>query len=384
MDLSIARFIRLNKVIVIWTAFAGLLYLFRDMFGLIFITFVMCFLTHGLTSHRFRLGGLLHRRFLVVMVYFLALVLVGAVIVFVIPRLVAEARSFTEQLPATLSTIERWLNAQVPEDSSLEPVVERIRSMLTPERVIIRGWAMGWGAVEKGFHYVTWFFLGLLFSFLIMLDLPRLTRSVRELRFTRAALVYEETVDSVILFAKVVGENFRAQIIISAINTALTAIGLRLLGIEGAILLCTLVFFCGLIPVLGVLISSIPIGLMAVNAGGVTLGLWAGVMIVLIHLVEAYVLNPRIVSRVMHLNPVMILLILYIAHSLIGMWGMLLGVPISIYIYRQLILGGPGPANGAAPPKTEPVETEPVKAEAAETEAAETEPVETEPVEVKP
>jgi predicted PurR-regulated permease PerM len=169
-----------------------------------------------------------------------------------------------------------------------------------------------------------------------MLDLPRLTRSVRALRFTQLSTVYEETVDSVILFAKVVGENFRAQILISALNTTLTAIGLHILGIEGAVLLCTMVFICGLIPVLGMFISSVPIFLMAVNSGGISLSLWAGVMIAIIHILEAYVLNPRIVSAVMHINPVLTLIILYIAHSLIGMWGMLLGVPISVYIYRQL------------------------------------------------
>ncbi|MDR2724593.1 MAG: AI-2E family transporter [Candidatus Adiutrix sp.] len=361
MDLSLSNFFRVNKVFIIWTAFAGLLYLFRDMFGLVFITFVMCFVTHGLTSSR-RFRGHLHRRFLVALIYLLFLLLVVSFIVFLVPRLLAEARNFTNQLPATLQTIEAWLIAQMPEGSGLEPVVDRIRLMLTPEQLIIRAWAVGWGAVERSFHYVTWFFLSLLFSFLIMLDLPRLTRSIRELRFTRASLVYEETVDSVILFAKVVGENFRAQILISAINTVLTSIGLQVLGVGGAVLLSTLVFFCGLIPVLGVFISSVPIVLMAVNTGGVTLGIWAVVMITLIHMLEAYILNPRIVSRVMRINPVMTLLILYIAHSLIGIWGMLLGVPIAVYIYRQLILGGARRENGgqddlapaAAPEAREP------------------------------
>jgi predicted PurR-regulated permease PerM len=89
---------------------------------------------------------------------------------------------------------------------------------------------------------------------------------------------------------------------------------------------------------------------MAVNTGSVVLGLWAVVMITFIHLIEAYILNPRIVSRVMHLNPVMTLLVLYIAHSLIGMWGMLLGVPVAVYIYRQLILGGARGKETAATP----------------------------------
>ncbi|MBR3879994.1 MAG: AI-2E family transporter, partial [Mailhella sp.] len=118
--------------------------------------------------------------------------------------------------------------------------------------------------------------------------------------------------------------------------TVLTAICLNILDVKAIALLCTLVFMCGLIPVLGVFISSVPIVLMAINSGGIELGLWAVVMIIVIHLIEAYVLNPRIVSSVMHINPVMTLIILYIAHSVMGMWGMLLGVPIAVYIYRKI------------------------------------------------
>ena len=73
-----------------------------------------------------------------------------------------------------------------------------------------------------------------------------------------------------------------------------------------------------------------------INGGGMELGLWAVVMIIGIHMIETYVLNPRIVSSVMHINPVMTLIILYIAHSLIGMWGMLLGVPVAVYVYRKI------------------------------------------------
>lgn len=350
MSFSIARFARTNKVYLIWTAFGALLYLFRDMFGLVFITFVMCFITHGLT-HRLHRQARLRRRFMVVIIYLLFLIGIGSFIFFLAPRLLSEARNFTEQLPKTLVTIELWLDSHLAENTSLAPISDKVKAMLTPEQMIVRGWAIGKATLERSLHYVSWFFLGLLFSFLIMLDLPRLARSIRELRFTRLASVYEETAVSVIVFARVVGENFRAQIMVSALNTTLTAIGLRIIGVDGAVLLCTLVFFCGLIPVLGVFISSVPIVLMAVNTGGIHLGLWAAAMIIVIHLVEAYVLNPRIVSAVMHINPIMTLIILYIAHSLIGMWGMLLGVPVSVYIYRQLVIG-PAPKRPLKPAVT--------------------------------
>ena len=340
MSFNIVQFAQTNKVFIIWVAFASLLYILKDMFALVFITYIMCFIINGLTHKLHRMTSL-RRRFMVVTIYLSFLTGIVCFIFFLTPALLTEANSFTAKLPKTLDTINSWLETQVTAHSALVPISERIRDMLTPEQMVMQGWAASRGTLEQAIHYIGWFFLALLFSFLIMLDLPRLTQSMRQLRFTRLSSVYSETAGSVVLFAKVVGENFRAQVIISALNTTLTAIGLYIMGIEGIVLLSTLVFMCGLIPVLGVFISSIPIVLMAVNTGGINLGGWATVMIIHIHLVEAYVLNPRIVSAVMRINPVVTLIILYIAHSLLGMWGMLLGVPISVYIYRQLIVGIP-------------------------------------------
>jgi predicted PurR-regulated permease PerM len=235
-----------------------------------------------------------------------------------------------------VQTIRTWVDVNLGSNEMIAPLLAQAKNILTPETAVVNGWNIARAALEKGLHYFSWFFIAMLFSFLIMLDLLRLSQGVRQLRFTRLSEAYHETADSIVLFAKVVGGNFRAQLLISTVNTVLTAICLQILGVKAAALLCTLVFLCGLIPVLGVFISSVPIVLMAINSGGIELGLWAVLMIIVIHLIEAYVLNPRIVSSVMHINPVMTLIILYIAHSVMGMWGMLLGVPIAVYIYRKI------------------------------------------------
>jgi predicted PurR-regulated permease PerM len=60
-----------------------------------------------------------------------------------------------------------------------------------------------------------------------------------------------------------------------------------------------------------------------------------------VHVVEAYILNPRIVSAVFKINPLLTLIILYLGHSLFGMWGVLLGVPTAVYVYRYIILKPP-------------------------------------------
>jgi hypothetical protein len=335
MPFSISAFIRVNRVYFIWAAFMALLYLFRDMFGLVFITFIMCFIASSIT-HNLRRKYHWSRRSIVIGIYILFLVGVAAFLTLIPTRILSETINFTEQLPNSMNTLKSWVNTHMENNEMIAPLIAQIKNVLLPETAVVSAWNIVRGVLEKGLHYFGWFFLAMLFSFLIMFDLPHLSKGVRHLRFTRLSEAYHETADSIILFAKVVGENFRAQLIISAINTVLTAICLHILGINAVALLCTLVFICGLIPVLGMLISSVPIVLMAINGGGMELGLWAIVMIIAIHMIETYILNPRIVSSVMHINPVMTLIILYIAHSVIGMWGMLLGVPIAVYVYRKI------------------------------------------------
>ena len=340
MTFDISKFIQVNRAYFIWAAFMGLLYMFRDMFGLVFITFIMCFIASGITNY-IRQKYDINRRTIIIGIYILFLIGVIAFLTIVPPRLLAEAMSFTDQLPNSIKSTKEWLTQNLADNEFISPLLPQIKEALFPDNLLVSVWNVVRGILEKGIHYFGWFFLAILFSFLIMLDLPHLSKGVKNLRYTKLADSYKETADSIMLFAKVVGENFRAQLFISVINTILTAICLYVLEIKAIALLCTIVFMCGLIPVLGMIISSVPIVLMAVNTGGMELGFWSIVMIIAIHMIETYFLNPRIVSSIMRINPVMTLIILYIAHSLIGLWGMLLGVPIAVYIYRKISLPKP-------------------------------------------
>lgn len=72
------------------------------------------------------------------------------------------------------------------------------------------------------------------------------------------------------------------------------------------------VFFCSFIPVAGVLISTLPIGFVALTEYG--LGRLAAVvlMVVVAHAVEAYALNPAIYSAHLKLHPLLVLAVLVV------------------------------------------------------------------------
>jgi predicted PurR-regulated permease PerM len=101
--------------------------------------------------------------------------------------------------------------------------------------------------------------------------------------------------------------------------------------------LSTIVFICSFIPVAGTFISSTPICLLALQAGGVTSLLLAIGLICLIHALETYVLNPQIYGHHMHMNPVLVLIVLTIGGKLFGVWGLILGIPIVNYVFRHAI-----------------------------------------------
>jgi predicted PurR-regulated permease PerM len=111
------------------------------------------------------------------------------------------------------------------------------------------------------------------------------------------------------------------------------------------------VFVSSFIPVLGVFISTTPIVLVALNAGGPPLSLAAIGMVVVIHALEAYVLNPMIYGRHLRLNPVLTLIILYVGYHVFGLWGMLLGVPVARYFIHD-VLGVPFKERGVAGEQT--------------------------------
>jgi len=178
--------------------------------------------------------------------------------------------------------------------------------------------------------------LALLFSFLISLDTLRLGEEIENLRNSRLRHFYEETARPVVRFGYVVGRTIQAQAMIAIINTILTLIGLALLGVPSLTVLSMIVFLCSFIPVLGVFISTIPIVLVAINSGGLNMAVIVILMVIVVHAVEAYVLNPMIYGKHLKINPVFVLIILFIGHHTFGVWGMLLGVPVAHYFIHDV------------------------------------------------
>jgi predicted PurR-regulated permease PerM len=124
-----------------------------------------------------------------------------------------------------------------------------------------------------------------------------------------------------------------AQISISAIDAALTGIFMATQGLPHLVVAVGVTFLCGLIPVVGNLISNtlvVALGFTVAPAKG----LWALAFLVLIHQLE-YLLNSKIIGSKIHTSIWLTLLALLLGERLMGVTGMVLAPVVLHYIHME-------------------------------------------------
>lgn len=120
------------------------------------------------------------------------------------------------------------------------------------------------------------------------------------------------------------------------VNTVLTTIGLLLIGflISGSpfpyiVTIALMVFILGFIPVFGVFLGAIPIIIIGYGLGGWPIVIACILMVLVVHAVEAYYLNPKIVSAYVHFPVFITFVVLLLSEHTFGLIGLLIGVPLA-------------------------------------------------------
>lgn len=121
----------------------------------------------------------------------------------------------------------------------------------------------------------------------------------------------------------------RGQLTIMLVNGTLTFVGLFILRLPFAFALSALATLLYVVPFFGTIISSVPIVLVALTSGGLGKGLLALGWILIIHALESYVLNPKIMGDATRIHPVLIVFALVIGERTAGIVGALLAVPVA-------------------------------------------------------
>lgn len=132
-----------------------------------------------------------------------------------------------------------------------------------------------------------------------------------------------------------VGRWLQGQLLLALIVGLAVYVTLSFLGIKFALLLGILAMIFELVPTVGPVLAAVPAAILAFTQSP-ALGLWVIVAYTIIQQLENHILVPIIMGRTVGLNPVVVILAIFIGLKLAGIAGMILSVPVAAIIVEIL------------------------------------------------
>ena len=343
--------------------FRFVLYPIRVVFPPVVVALVIVYLLNPVVSElerRWRVRRLLGS----LLVYVVFLVVVGIGLALLIPIIAHQASQFVAGVPnlvnraqAGFTTAAARLGLHV-RASDLSSAFERGGAASS-----FFGRLTSWttGVVRLALTLV----LGPLIAFYLLADLPKIRRGAE-------GLVPVARRDEVLTVAHQVGETvgsfFRGQLLVALIVGNAAAFGYWAIGLPYFALLGALTGLLALVPMIGTFLAAVPVLLVAIAApnqtgfglpirGGWPLAVAAVVVLVLVQQLDQRILSPRLHIEAVRLHPVTVLLSLLVGGALLGIWGMLLAVPVVAAL--KVILLHVWDTRSQWPPRVVPVRAAP-------------------------
>jgi predicted PurR-regulated permease PerM len=314
------------KRISIFVLLALVLYGLKDMINLILFTFIFTFLMDRLVIFLSRKVPL-NRKILVVASYSTIVGMLSYGLVKYLPMIIGEITALIKQITAFYT--------KEHDNILLNYLVSRL------EEIQISNY------LERGFTFVISYFtdistfslqilIALLMSLFYLLEKPRLIEFTKKFKTSKIASIYAEIEFFSLKFVGTFGKVIEAQLIIAVVNCILTTIALWIFGFPQLGGLSIMIFLLGLIPVAGVIISLIPLVIIGYSIGGIMTVLYVFIAIMIIHAIEAYILNPNLMSSKTNLPVFYTFLVLIFSEHFFGVWGLIIGIPVFVFILDVL------------------------------------------------
>lgn len=276
----------------------------------------------------------------ILLVFFIATMLLLALLGTVIPQLVVEIGQLINELPQHLQTLQnkisQWLQnsaaGQRARDIWDSQFRHQIADWLSTTAVpVMSGWL-----IERAGKIASWvglligLFLVPVYTFYFLLEKQGIKRSwtdylpLKESRWKEEFVFIIRSVnDSLIVF-------FRGQVLVAMCVGILTTLGFLLIGLNYAVVLGVMTGVLGIVPYLGVMVSFVP----AIVLGIIQFGDWRVLLVaaifVLVQTLEGLVISPKIIGDRVGLHPLTVIIAVMIGTSLMGgILGGILAIPLT-------------------------------------------------------
>lgn len=282
--------------------------------------------------------------------------LLALLVLVAIPALIRQIDQLIGQVPAALERIVQWLSTLDQRLATLDlplvddrAMIQRIRTALDPQRIVafiearqgeilehawgtLLGVGRGFGAVLGILGYVV---LTPVLLFYLLRDWDRIMGRIADLipRDRREVWTgYGHEYD------RLLARFLRGQLLAASIVGVLTWLGLWIVGFPMPGLVGAIAGVFNIVPYLGLIMSVLPVILIAIISGNVlALLLKAGIVFAIVQFIDGSVTGPRITGESVGIHPVWVIFALSVAGFAFGFAGLLIAMPLAVLVKLVLM-----------------------------------------------
>jgi predicted PurR-regulated permease PerM len=321
INISTATFIKLILFIVI----IFFLYLIKDVLALVFVALILASALDPWVDWLQKVK--IPRGIGILLIYIIIFSIGFTILYLIVPPIVMQIGQIANHFPEFYNKIVNGLQS-LQSQASDNTQTEIQKSLISLSSGIPF-------ALSNIFSFFTGFFGGLVSVILILVIAFYLTIQEDNLKkFIRAISPskVQPYINQVIYrIQRKLGAWLRGQIVLSFIIFVLSYIGLTILGVPYALLLALIAGVMEVIPLLGPTIAMIP----AVFFGFIKSPL-TGFLVLAVYLIiqqlENHVITPKIYSKSVDMNPLVVIIVILIGAKIGGVPGCLIAVPVAAAI----------------------------------------------------
>ena len=297
--------------------------------GIVFSIFMAAFITVGLDPVvRWLQGRGLSRVWAIVTVIILVVALLVTIVWLVIPVLVQQVELLVTTLPAEIEQLrsEGWFDGT---NAASNGVIGTFLQWIATSIHDPAFWtAIGGGVAQIGLDIAagisSLFFIAVLVLYFIgTYDATKEAMYRLVSRSHRATFVgYAEQI------LQNVGRYLSGMVLLAFMNATFSTLLLLATGVPAAFLIGIVAFFITLIPLIGTVLTTIAMSIIAFIHSPVS-GLIVLILMLIYMQIEAYILTPRVMSKAVKVPGSVVLISALAGGTLFGLPGSLIAIPLS-------------------------------------------------------
>ncbi|OGG86797.1 hypothetical protein A2V95_01470 [Candidatus Kuenenbacteria bacterium RBG_16_41_7] len=306
------------------------IYLIRDALALLFVSIIFAAAIDPLVDWLQKRK--IPRAASILMIYIILLAVFSLVIILMIPPITEEIGQIISNFPAYYEKVSIGIhtmqsqaddnNIQIGSDS----IVKTLQSL-----------SLTLAQTTKSIFVTITSIFGGLFSLLVVLVITfYLTVEENALKYFikfLTPLKYRAyTMDLINRMQYKIGLWLRGQLLLSIIVGILVYAGLLLFGVKYALLLALIAAILEIVPYLGPWISGIIAVFIAFSDGSIIKVLLVALWYLLVQQAENNIIVPKLMGRMVGLNPIIVIMAIIIGFKLGGVIGGMMGVPVAAAI----------------------------------------------------